>query len=630
MKHFAQPLTSWWFTTMVPVHTPPTTLMQREHMRKRRLLSIMLLACLILTLGYLVYMYIAAFTIQMPICLLSICSLLLALWLNRQGYLKSASLTFFFVDEATMFLGAQVTALSDPSILLWTCFVLTLFLVVLGLLVPPWITLLLAVLENLALFWYLCFLNRTQMLQLLSPVEFQHFLLYLCMCIYGNAFLGAYYAITTKKAVLQADRTYEVEQAHSALTEAYATIEKQAQTDSLIGLPNHRTIIAEIERELLHCQNSQRNCAIIFVDVDHFKQINDTWGHGAGDAVLCMVGQRLRDGVRNDDTVGRYGGEEFAILLTDIEQIEAVELAERLRCLLVDSPCMWKQDETLLVAIPITASFGVATYPLDGTTSKELIERADAAMYAAKQAGRNRVCLPDDEEEVAVSELNVSQQLTIETRTVQVLSTVASLHDQGTHTHALRMQDLAEATARMLGRSEEEVQLIRLAAQLHDIGKMGIPDAILHKPGPLTPEEWAVMQSHPRMGQQILTQAGGRLDLISHIVVVHHERWDGQGYPYGLAQQEIPLGARILSVVDSYDAMTSTRSYREACSAAQARAELQHCAGSQYDPCVVDAFLQVLQAPEPQSVPALISEPAKRAAKETEHMLPDSLPALRG
>jgi len=172
--------------------------------------------------------------------------------------------------------------------------------------------------------------------------------------------------------------------------------------------------------------------------------------------------------------------------------------------------------------------------------------------------------------------------------------------------------------------------LIRLAAQLHDIGKIGIPDAILHKPGPLTPEEWAVMQSHPRMGQQILTQAGGRLDLISHIVVAHHERWDGQGYPYGLAQQEIPLGARILSVVDSYDAMTSTRSYREACSAAQARAELQHCAGSQYDPCVVDAFLQVLQAPEPQSVPALISEPAKRAAKETEHMLPDSLPALRG
>ncbi|HEV2654443.1 MAG TPA: diguanylate cyclase, partial [Ktedonobacteraceae bacterium] len=352
------------------------------------------------------------------------------------------------------------------------------------------------------------------------------------------------------------------------------------------------------------------------------------------DAVLCMVGQRLRDGVRKDDTVGRYGGEEFAILLTDIEQIEAVELAERLRCLLADSPCMWKQDEAL-IAIPITASFGVATYPLDGTTSKELIERADAAMYAAKQAGRNRVCLPDEEDLVA-QDLSISQQMTLETRTVQVLSTVAALHDQCTHTHALRMQDMAEATARVLSRSEEEVQLIRLAAQLHDIGKMGIPDTILNKPGPLTPEEWAIMQSHPRMGQQILTQAGGRLDLISHIVVAHHERWDGQGYPYGLAQQEIPLGARILSVVDSYDAMTSTRPYREACSSEQALAELQRCAGSQYDPLVVAAFFQVLQAPAPQSVPALLHEPAEQAAIETEHMepmepmVPDGQPALRG
>ncbi len=625
MKRFSQALTARWFSIMVPVHTLPTNLMQRETLRKRQLLSIMLLAAFILVFSYIVYMYIAAFMFQMPVSLAGICSLLLALWLNRRGYLKLASLTFFFVNEATMFLGAQTTSLSDPRILLWTCFLLTIYLVVIGLFVPPWITLLLAVFENVALFWYLLVLDHTRIASLLTPVDFQHFLLYLCMFIYGNAFLGAYYASTTKKAVLQADRTYEVEKINHALTKAYAIIEEKAQTDSLIGLPNHRTIIERIEQELQHCQSSQRNCAIIFADVDHFKRINDTWGHGAGDAVLCTVGHRLREGVRKDDTVGRYGGEEFAILLTDMEQTEAVELAERLRCSLADSPCTWKQDETL-ITIPITASFGVATYPLDGTTSKELIERADATMYAAKQAGRNRVCLPDDEV-VAVPELSPPQQITLENRTVQVLSTVAALHDQGTHTHALRMQDLAEATARILGRSEEEVQLIRLAAQLHDIGKMGIPDTILHKPGPLTPEEWAVMRSHPRMGQQILTQAGGRLDLISHIVVAHHERWDGQGYPYGLAQQEIPLGARILAVVDSYDAMTSTRPYRVACSVEHARAELQRCAGTQYDPRVVDAFLQ---APKPQSVPALVSEPAERAAIEMEHAHPGNQPVLRG
>src|SRR5581483_2381320 len=151
-----------------------------------------------------------------------------------------------------------------------------------------------------------------------------------------------------------------------------------------------------------------------------------------------------------------------------------------------------------------------------------------------------------------------------------------------------------------MGRSEDEVVLLRLAVQLHDIGKIGIPEAILHKPGPLTEDEWGVMRHHPQIGQQILTQAKGQFGLVSHIVVAHHERWDGKGYPYRLAQQEIPLGARILSVIDAYDAMTSSRPYRAALSAEVAQEELQHCAGTQFDPQVVDAFLQVLQAQQAQ------------------------------
>jgi diguanylate cyclase (GGDEF)-like protein/putative nucleotidyltransferase with HDIG domain len=628
MKRFSQALISWWFATMVPVCTVPTTLMQREHLRKRQLLSLLMLTALILSCAYIVSMCITGYLSPLPVSLIGTASLLLALWLNRQGHLKLASLTFFLINELTMFLGAQTTSLANPHILLWTCFLLTIFLVVLGLFVPPWLTILLAIFDNVILLWFILILNHKLVYTVLTPDELQNYLLYLCMFIYGNAFLGAYYAISTKKAVIQADRTYEVEQAHDALSKAYTIIQQQAQTDSLIGLPNHGTIIERIEQELLHCQSTQSNCAIIFADIDHFKQINDTWGHAAGDAVLCTVGQRLREGVRKDDAVGRYGGEEFAILLTNIEQVEAVELAERLRRLLAEQPCFWQQDETI-ISIPLTASFGVATYPLDGTTCKELLERADAAMYAAKQSGRNRVCLPD--EEIAdAPEINPNQQLTLENRTVQVLSTVAELHDSGTHSHAVRMQALAEATARMLGRSEEEIQLIRLAAQLHDIGKMGISDTILNKPGPLTEEEWKVMQSHPRLGQQILMQAGGRLDLISHIVVAHHERWDGQGYPYGLAQQEIPLGARILSVVDSYDAMTSTRPYREAIPVAQACAELQRCAGTQYDPQVVNAFLRVLQTTEPDNVAVLVREQGEREAIAHESVLPDNQPALYG
>jgi diguanylate cyclase (GGDEF)-like protein len=152
-----------------------------------------------------------------------------------------------------------------------------------------------------------------------------------------------------------------------------------------------------IDSEIKQCQATQRNCAIIFVDVDRFKCINDTWGHGAGDEVLHFVGQQLRACVRQEDYVGRYGGEEFAILLIDIEQREAFELAWRLRDAIAAQPYTWQVDENRAVAIPVTASFGLSVYPPDGVTRKELIERADAAMYVAKHGGRNRVCLPDEE-----------------------------------------------------------------------------------------------------------------------------------------------------------------------------------------------------------------------------------------
>jgi len=375
-----------------------------------------------------------------------------------------------------------------------------------------------------------------------------------------------------------------------------------ATTDPLTNLPNHRAIMDKIDEELLECHKSQQNCAIIFVDVDHFKHINDIWGHGAGDAVLRFIGQQLRAFVREEDYVGRYGGEEFAILLTNIEQYEAFELAERLRLAIAEQPYQWEIEETQsVVSIAVTASFGLAVYPLDGITKKELIEIADSAMYYAKHSGRNRVCLPGEEsleqQDTDTNSIIVQQ---VEQGIVQALSMAEQLHDQETHTHALRMLFLAEATTRALGRSEEEVMLIRMAAQMHDIGKIGIPDAILHKPGPLSEQEWTVMRHHPRMSQQILAEAGGRFELVSHIVVAHHERWDGRGYPYGLFGNEIPLGARILAVVDSYDAMTSSRPYRKALSEEQAREELIQCKGVQYDPQVVDAFLHVLREQDPQ------------------------------
>ena len=396
-----------------------------------------------------------------------------------------------------------------------------------------------------------------------------------------------------------------------ATQEELQHMEQVALTDPLTGLPNHRTMMDRIESELARCQRSQELCAIVFIDLDHFKHINDTWGHRAGDAVLREASSRLKKNIRQGDLVGRYGGEEFVLLLSNTTLQGAKQTAERLRVALADKPCILEPGEDTPDgnSITFTASIGVAIYDEHGTSREALVEAADRAMYYAKQGGRNQVCLAG-EEEVLTSQMlaGMSQGQLMEKVSVKTLKAVATIHDGKTSAHANRMVRLAEETARRLGRSEEEVHLVRLAALFHDIGKIGIPDAILHKPGPLTEDEWTIMRRHPVLGQHILEQVGGLFELLSHIVVAHHEHWDGRGYPHGLAQEAIPLGARILTVVDSYDAMTSDRPYRKPLSIDHARTELQRCAGSQYDPHVVEVFLQVIDDFEQQQVPIVIDE----------------------
>lgn len=182
----------------------------------------------------------------------------------------------------------------------------------------------------------------------------------------------------------------------------------------------------------------------------------------------------------------------------------------------------------------------------------------------------------------------------IPTRTVLALVAIAAAHDQGTDEHARRMMRSADATARELACTDEEVNMLQLAALFHDIGKIGVPNTILHKLGPLNEEEWGIMRLHPQIGAQILVQIGGIFRTLAPIVVAHHERWDGKGYPFNLAGEQIPLASRILTVVDSYDAMTSRRPYHEPMSREQAEQELLRCSGSQFDPRIVEAFLRML------------------------------------
>ena len=390
-----------------------------------------------------------------------------------------------------------------------------------------------------------------------------------------------------------------VEQQNELIVEVGRLYREQAQaavTDAITGLPNHRAIMSRIDEEVARCERTQSQCAILFLDIDHFKRVNDTWGHRAGDAILREVATRVQTTLHLSDVIGRYGGEEFALLLPETDIMGASETAERLRLAIAMQPCVWQsEDGSSNATIAITASIGVATYGMHGTTRETLVERADQAMYRAKQGGRNRVCVADVEEPTQEPHsLMPATPQQVETTTIQVLTAAASARDRGTDDHAHRMVALAEATAREMRMSDEEIHLVRLGALLHDIGKIGIPDAILHKPGPLTAEEWDIMRLHPEIGQRILSQAGGVFIALANIVVAHHERWDGRGYPRALVGESIPLAARILTVIDSYDAMTSRRVYRNAMSPLAARAELQRCSGSQYDPAVVAAFLRVL------------------------------------
>ena len=379
-----------------------------------------------------------------------------------------------------------------------------------------------------------------------------------------------------------------------------------ALTDAVTGLPNHRAIIGAIEEVVSSCQQSSHSCAILFVDLDHFKKVNDTWGHRAGDAILHEVGGRLRSSLRQEDAVGRYGGEEFALVLREVGIHEAYETAERVLAVLRNQPCEWEREDThAVVPIAVTASIGVAVYQLHGCSREEMIHNADQAMYQAKRAGRNRICIADAAMEIAPQlspyreeSLPVDEDRLREQTGVQALAIAASARDGGTGAHAHRMFLLVEAVGHRLDLTEEELHLLRLGAIVHDLGKISIPDAILNKAGPLSEQEWDVMRTHPQIGQQMLTELGGVFTRLAQIVVAHHERWDGTGYPHGIAGEQIPLCARILSVVDAYDAMTSRRPYHEPLPISEARTELLRCSGSQFDPRVVLAFLQVAEAPE--------------------------------
>jgi diguanylate cyclase (GGDEF)-like protein/putative nucleotidyltransferase with HDIG domain len=355
-----------------------------------------------------------------------------------------------------------------------------------------------------------------------------------------------------------------------------------ARTDPLTDLHNRRGFEESIEVEIERARRGGHSLTLLLGDLDHFKRVNDRLGHAAGDAALTEIGRILREGKRQIDYAARTGGEEFALILPETSEEEAYVVAERLRAAVQRS----FSDEL----VPLTFSFGIAGYPHHGATPDALLRVADRALYAAKELGRNRTVIYSAEIESIGMRADGGGEMHL--ATLLSLAEALDLRDAGTADHCQTVGRHAELTAREMGLPPTRVERIRLAGVLHDVGKIGLSDAILGKPGPLDDEEWAEMRRHPEIGARIL--AAGEFDDIRSWVVAHHERPDGRGYPHGLRDEEIPLEAKILAVADAYEAMTSDRVYRAAIGRDAARAELRRGAGGQFDARVVQAFLAVV------------------------------------
>ncbi len=385
--------------------------------------------------------------------------------------------------------------------------------------------------------------------------------------------------------------------------------QEAATVDRLTGIASRSALLGALVNEVERASRYERPMTVAFVDIDHFKAVNDTYGHAAGDVVLRGVAQTLKGNLRATDVIGRYGGEEFMLILTETMVDDAAVLAEKLRGLVAKQRFSVEGNHQLAVTVSIGLAGGVGrTLRVDS-----LARNADAAMYTAKAMGRNQTYIfsePDEDARVLRSPVSPAArvratQIGLSARDAAaavlgaVISPMAEHKGQPSSVVATIVTEIAER----LDLPEQEVDRIRLAAMLRDIGKVVVPDEVLDKATPLNPSEWQSVVQHPQLGQVILERAASLRDTVP-IILHHHEQFSGQGYPFGLRGNDIPLGARIVAIADAYEAMTGDRPYRPAMSHEAAVRELRRNAGTQFDPELVALFCtlwgEVPPVPDPR------------------------------
>ncbi|MDX6376003.1 MAG: hypothetical protein QOE98_306 [Gaiellaceae bacterium] len=379
-----------------------------------------------------------------------------------------------------------------------------------------------------------------------------------------------------------ADVTAEKE-ALLALEAARQEADRLARVDPLTGAFNRRHFSEALESELARAGRQGTGTGLLAIDIDHFKVLNDLHGHAVGDEVLVHVAGRIADALRGYDTLARWGGEEFVVLLPGFAgRDDLLAAGERVREAVEDTPAVIRGSQ-----FPLTVSVGAASNDPRDADPAGLVERADRALYAAKNAGRNCVVLHDDLAGAGVLE-------PVAVRLARTFAISAGAREGMPPNHLEDVAELSSRVALELRLTSIDAVRCRLAGWLHDVGKVAVPDHILNKPGPLTEDEWEIMREHVVIGEHLVRQVPELADAAA-AVRHHHERWDGTGYPDRLSGETIPLPARIVAVVDAYSAMTSPRVYSKARSSFAAIAELERCAGTHFDPLVVSAFHRVLE-----------------------------------
>ncbi|MBI2776646.1 MAG: diguanylate cyclase [Chloroflexi bacterium] len=371
-----------------------------------------------------------------------------------------------------------------------------------------------------------------------------------------------------------------------------------ATRDLLTQVANRQTLLTRLDEEIERATRYGHQLSIALIDLDHFKRVNDSYGHAAGDLLLRALAQSIEGSVRRIDLVGRYGGEEFMVILPETDVDTAASIAEKIRRQAGREQIVL-DDGTVISA---TLSAGVAGGLGAHLRLDAVVHDADAALYSAKSLGRDQVYVFHEVEDdrrvrraaIAPAARERAMQVGREAMSAATLAlaTVLNARPGWAGGPSTMIAESAAAVAESMGLPAGEIERIRTASLLHDLGKLAIPDEILAKPTQLNESEWRVVTEHPKIGQVVLEQAGALRDAAT-IVLHHHEWYDGRGYPHGLSGQQIPIGARIVAVADAYEAMVSGRPYRSAISHERALAELRRHAGLQFDPEIVEQFATI-------------------------------------